>query len=60
MSALLTVRAAAEQLGVGYSTLKQWIYEGSVRTVRTRGGHHRLTELEVQRLLLSAGPTRSA
>ncbi|MDH4065532.1 MAG: TOBE domain-containing protein [Acidobacteriota bacterium] len=56
MSALLTVRAAAEQLGVGYSTLKQWIYEGSVRTVRTRGGHHRLTELEVQRLLLSAGP----
>jgi molybdopterin-binding protein len=27
-----------------------------VRTVRTRGGHHRLTELEVQRLLLSGGP----
>lgn len=54
---LLTVRAAAERLGVGYSTLKQWIYDGAVRTVRTRGGHHRLTELEVQRLLLSgAGP----
>jgi molybdopterin-binding protein len=53
MSALLTVRAAAERLGVAYSTLKQWIYDGSVRTVRTRGGHHRLTELEVQRLLLS-------
>ncbi len=54
---LLTVRAAAERLGVGYSTLKQWIYDGAVRTVRTRGGHHRLTELEVLRLLLSgAGP----
>lgn len=53
MSTLHTVRAAADRLGVGYSTLKQWIYDGAVRTVRTRGGHHRLTELEVQRLLLS-------
>ena len=53
MSALLTVRSAAGRLGVSYSTLKQWIYDGAVRTVRTKGGHHRLTELEVQRLLLS-------
>jgi molybdopterin-binding protein len=59
MSALFTVRAAADRLGVGYSTLKQWIYDGAVRTVRTRGGHHRLTELEVQRLLL-AGSAPSA
>lgn len=59
MSTLHTVRAAADRLGVGYSTLKQWIYDGAVRTVRTRGGHHRLTELEVQRLLLAgdASPT---
>ena len=41
MSTLLTVRAAADQLGVAYSTLKQWIYDGSVRTTRTNGGHHR-------------------
>ena len=53
MSELLTVRSAAGRLGVSYSTLKQWIYDGAVRTVRTKGGHHRLTELEVQRLLLS-------
>lgn len=51
MAMLLTVREAADQLGIAYSTLKQWIYDGAVRTVRTRGGHHRLTELEVQRLL---------
>ncbi|MCC7242238.1 MAG: TOBE domain-containing protein [Acidobacteria bacterium] len=59
---MLTVRAAAERLGVAYSTLKQWIYDGTVRTVRTRGGHHRLSELEVQRLLLSgdAGPAPRA
>jgi molybdopterin-binding protein len=56
MPTLYTVRAAADRLGVGYSTLKQWIYDGAVRTVRTRGGHHRLTELEVQRLLLAGSP----
>ena len=26
--ALLTVRAAAEQLGVAYSTLKRWVHTG--------------------------------
>jgi molybdopterin-binding protein len=49
--ALLTVRTAAGRLGVGYSTLKQWIYQGAVRTTRTRGGHHRIAESEVERLL---------
>jgi molybdopterin-binding protein len=55
---LLTVRAAAHELGVGYSTLKQWIYDGAIRTVRTKGGHHRISESEVERLLLArpSGP----
>jgi len=53
MSELLTVRAAADRLGVGYSTLKQWIYDGSVRTTQTNGGHHRIAEAEITRLLLS-------
>ena len=52
---LLPVRAAADRLGVSYSTFKQWIYKGSVRTVRTSGGHHRVAESEVDRLLTSAG-----
>lgn len=51
MSELLTVRAAAERLGVAYSTLKQWIYDGSIRTTKTRGGHYRVSESEVQRQL---------
>lgn len=54
MSDLLTVRAAADRLGVAYSTLKQWIYDGSIRTTRTRGGHHRISESEIQRQLLSS------
>ena len=53
MSELLTVRAAADRLGVAYSTLKQWIYDGSIRTTKTRGGHHRIAEAEITRLLLS-------
>jgi molybdopterin-binding protein len=51
----LTVREAARRLGVSYSTLKQWIYKGSLRTSRTEGGHHRVPEAEVQRLLASHG-----
>jgi len=51
---LLTVREAAERLGIGYSTLKQWIYQGRVRTRTTGGGHHRIAESEVDRLLTPA------
>lgn len=53
MSELLTVRAAADRLGVAYSTLKQWIYDGEIRTTKTRGGHHRISEAEITRALLS-------
>lgn len=57
--ALLTVRQAAGRLGVGYSTLKQWIYQGRVRTRTTTGGHHRIPEAEIDRLLApTSTPTR--
>ena len=55
---LLTVRQAAGRLGVGYSTLKHWIYEGRVRTHVTNGGHHRIADTEVDRLLAPASPAR--
>ena len=53
---LLTVRAAAERLGVAYSTLKRWVHSGRVRTTRTEGGHHRVAEAEVDRLLARQQP----
>ena len=53
--ALLTVRTAAQRLGVGYSTLKQWIYSGRVRTTTTAGGHHRVAEAEIDRLVAKGG-----
>ena len=53
MSDLLTVRAAADRLGVAYSTLKQWIYDGAIRTTTTRGGHHRIATSEIDRILIA-------
>ena len=47
----ITVRKAAIRLGVSYSTLKRWIHQGQVRTSCTKGGHHRIPEDEVERLL---------
>src|SRR5690349_11125609 len=54
--ALLTPRAAAERLGVSYSAFKQWIYKGTVRTVLTGGGHHRVAETEIERIMAAHGP----
>jgi molybdopterin-binding protein len=54
--ALHTVRAAAERLGVAYSTLKRWVHTGHVRTSRTEGGHHRVSDNEIDRLLAKQQP----
>jgi len=48
---LLSPREAAEALGVSYPTLKQWIYRGKIKTVKTAGGHHRVPAREVERYL---------
>jgi molybdopterin-binding protein len=58
--AQLTVRAAADRLGVGYSTLKQWIYHGRVRTTQTAGGHHRISDVEIDRLTTRRAPSGPA
>jgi molybdopterin-binding protein len=54
--ALHTVRVAAEQLGVAYSTLKRWLHAGRVRASRTEGGHHRISDSEIERLLARQQP----
>jgi molybdopterin-binding protein len=52
----MTVRTAAERLGVAYSTLKRWVHTGHVRTTRTEGGHHRISEAEIDRLITRQQP----
>lgn len=58
--AAVTIRAAAEQLGVGYSTFKRWVHTGRVRTIRTEGGHHRVSEAELARLVAQKHPQGSS
>ena len=52
---LLTPRQAAARLAVSYSTVKHWIYLGTLRTQPTAGGHHRIPESEIDRLIAASG-----
>ena len=48
---LLKPREAALQLRISFPTIKQWIYKRKIRSVTTIGGHHRIPQSEVDRLL---------
>ena len=51
MQKLLAPREAANILGISYPTLKQWIYHGKLKSVKTPGGHHRVPESEIDRMI---------
>lgn len=44
------LREAAELLGISYQTLKLWIYQEKIQSVKTPGGHHRIPRGEIERL----------
>jgi molybdopterin-binding protein len=48
---LLTPREAALALGVSYATIKQWILAGTLRTIKTPGGHHRVPQSALNPML---------
>jgi len=48
---MLKLRDAALQLGISFPTIKQWIYKNKLRSIRTAGGHHRIPQSEVDKLL---------
>jgi molybdopterin-binding protein len=48
---LLHLRDAALELGISFPTIKQWIYKKKIRSIRTAGGHHRIPQSEVDKLL---------
>ena len=47
---LLKPREAAAALGISYATIKQWILTGSLQTIRTPGGHHRVPQSSLAKL----------
>ena len=49
--ALLHLPEAASRLGISIPTLKQWIYKKKIRSLPTTGGHHRIPQSELDRLL---------
>jgi molybdopterin-binding protein len=51
MADLYTPRMAAERLGISYPTIKQWLYRGKIRAIKTPGGHYRIHASEVDALL---------
>ena len=60
MSKLYTPRDAAQVLGISYASLKQWIYQNKLKSVQTPGGHHRIPQSEIDRLLFrTRGKTKS-
>jgi molybdopterin-binding protein len=48
---LLRARDAAVQLQISYPTIKQWIYHRKLKAVKTPGGHYRIPQSEIDRLL---------
>ena len=51
---LLSPREAALRLGISYPTIKQWLYRGKLKAVKTPGGHYRIPEAELDGLLHKA------
>lgn len=47
----LKPREAALELRISFPTIKQWIYNRKIRSIRTAGGHHRIPQSEVDRFL---------
>src|SRR5437763_16621066 len=57
---LLTPREASRMLGISYPTIKNWILTGKLKTIRTPGGHHRLTAASLRPFLEADGSRPNA
>jgi len=50
-SAFCTTRQAAERIGVSHRTVQMWVENGALQAWKTAGGHRRITNASVDRLL---------
>ncbi|MEM0961936.1 MAG: helix-turn-helix domain-containing protein [Bacteroidota bacterium] len=60
MSEQLSVRAAADLLGVHVDTIRRWTDEGRLPETRTPGGHRRIPRAAVDQLLAGSQPDSSS
>jgi molybdopterin-binding protein len=56
----LKPKDAAKLIGISYPTIKQWIYEGKIESVKTPGGHHRIPSKEIERFTGGRAPVEAA
>src|ERR1700679_1162208 len=59
VNVLLKPREAAAALGVSYATLKQWILAGTLKTIKTPGGHHRIPQKALEPMLKQSPTSKS-
>src|SRR5262245_51545955 len=52
---MIKPQEAARLMSISYPTLKQWIYQGKIHSIKTPGGHHRIPRAEVERVTGMAG-----
>ena len=48
---LYRIGKASQWLGVSIPTVRNWIYSGKIKTLRTVGGEHQIPESEIRRIL---------
>lgn len=53
-SGLVTAGEAARRLGVAPITIQRWVDDGSMRAVRTAGGHRRIPVMEIRKRLAAS------
>jgi len=44
------IEKASKRLGASIQTVKNWIYSGKLKTLRTAGVEHRIPESEIRRI----------
>ena len=60
MAPLLTPRDAALRLGISYAAIKQWIYRGKLKAIKTPGGTSIITADAAREMRLKKGETVAA
>ena len=47
----MTTAQASEFLNMSVSTIKKFIYQGKIKTLKTPGGHHRYLKKDLMKML---------